>query len=1212
MALQLELSTQKATKALQNFDKALYNTEKKLTAFNTAMKGAGSASTQFASGAKSASSSLRSVGSAASKATSSTGAYANSARAATTATRGLGGAANFAKSTLLGFGVALGGMGLANFTKGVFDTVTAMQQLKGQMDAAIPNTNAGAKALEFVTKTAEKTATDIDALTKSYRTFASNSLNSGMALKDVNNIFESIAVSVRGMGLKTEQTKRVFMGFQQIVSKGSFSMEELRQQIGENISVLPLLAKAMGVTDAELQKMLAKGEVGLENLKPLADLMRKTYGPALANQMKTPLAALTLLSNQFTLMKKTFGEPLFDAMVPALNRLTKSFKDMNEGSNDAMANFGTLIGTVLGGAIDIFRILAENIDLVSTAVIALIGYWATMKTINIATSLWETGKAAATAAQGLMGMTKSMQAINGMNVAATVGANATAFQRLGTALKFVGGVLGKSVLYLGLMAAAYAAVMVATGKTEQLMKEIGDVLDWLLGLIGTNTAEVYEWIKSWQAWYNQLTFFEDAAKMIGSWIDWIVQKYNELDKAYSDMVNAVRNGLSDAWDYVANAAQGAINSVMNWINRAIDRVREWINVLKQVLGMSGGGGGGGNTQVPSAAIGGISHMMHRTNPSQSVSAAAFKNAPHFAKGGVTGPFGAAGIPAILHPNEAVIPLQNGAVPVSINGGSDIASTVAQALQQVAASGNLGGKTLTIKGSRGTETISMSQLDDLQEFIAFGEQWARARRQRQANKWDLAASYMMTGYQNTAEKYKYGGFTTKGSGMSGGDGKTYGVPKNFGADKRYGSVGGSSGVSASGFGTPGSGKYGEDVQVLNVGAGWSSGNAVTTIPAQYLNADYYKDIRPDFDYAGNTGLGWDIPAGYSMKHYKAAFGATLMGTPLTALPGSTPGGMVHKNASYDRMDEGTKTRIGMAQMSQGAAYAGLAMWKAMKDQGAAFETRAAKAYALGKKDALNPPGIRKLKMGSLTGVERAVRAGKTIEAFMQEKGIQQYVKTQGGYAKNPRYAQVMQEWTAAAEKLTDWSTGGSMGAGANISNLGEGVSGRGMFGVYKPVTDAMAQQFGFKDAKAGQKALRDAERSSMTKMLNGMGMASGTANTSNDPRFKRAPAVGDGRGGRMVTIHPDEAVIPLKNGKVPIAIGNRAMGIGSDSMGGGGSSGGPVTVNMTIHAKDVESFRRSQPQLIQDLAFQMRQVNQQIGTPAGEDLTKITNAPPKKY
>lgn len=93
--------------------------------------------------------------------------------------------------------------------------------------------------------------------------------------------------------------------------------------------------------------------------------------------------------------------------------------------------------------------------------------------------------------------------------------------------------------------------------------------------------------------------------------------------------------------------------------------------------LNGGGGGGLLGGLLSGLGGHLSNLLTTgswlegglsTAPvaSSLVPASAFRNAPHFAEGGVTG----GGIPAVLHPNEAVIPLSRGrSIPVELNEGA---------------------------------------------------------------------------------------------------------------------------------------------------------------------------------------------------------------------------------------------------------------------------------------------------------------------------------------------------------------------------------------------------------------------------------------------------------------------------------------------------------------------------------------------------------------
>lgn len=92
--------------------------------------------------------------------------------------------------------------------------------------------------------------------------------------------------------------------------------------------------------------------------------------------------------------------------------------------------------------------------------------------------------------------------------------------------------------------------------------------------------------------------------------------------------------------------------------------------------VTGGGGGGGQTDAQAQSttqfdVGGIVGGGGG-RPGPMLSPSAWDGAKHFADGGITD----GGIPIIAHPNEAVIPLRSGAVPVSL--GNAIPQAVANA------------------------------------------------------------------------------------------------------------------------------------------------------------------------------------------------------------------------------------------------------------------------------------------------------------------------------------------------------------------------------------------------------------------------------------------------------------------------------------------------------------------------------------------------------
>ena len=103
--------------------------------------------------------------------------------------------------------------------------------------------------------------------------------SAGLSGEDTRKVFEGISTASAAMGLSAEDTKGAMLALQQMMSKGKISAEELRGQLGERIpGAVGFMAKALGVTTAELDKMLEQGVVPFkEGLLGLAQVMKETF-----------------------------------------------------------------------------------------------------------------------------------------------------------------------------------------------------------------------------------------------------------------------------------------------------------------------------------------------------------------------------------------------------------------------------------------------------------------------------------------------------------------------------------------------------------------------------------------------------------------------------------------------------------------------------------------------------------------------------------------------------------------------------------------------------------------------------------------------------------------------------------------------------------------------------------------------------------------------
>lgn len=169
-----------------------------------------------------------------------------------------------------------------------------------------------------------------------------------------------------------------------------------------------------------------------------------------------------------------------------------------------------------------------------------------------------------------------------------------------------------------------------------------------------------------------------------------------LTQGGSQAAASVQGGLAAGSNNVRTAAQTGLASGSNNIRIAsstggaelgrgvVTGAQQGAPILSAAVAGEAGGGGGGMFSFESIAgmlIGAFSEGGMSNSPVgfSSVSPSAFRNAPHFSQGTAN----TSGIPAMLHDNEAVIPLSKGRkIGVELNGDSAGGGTIINAPQTI--------------------------------------------------------------------------------------------------------------------------------------------------------------------------------------------------------------------------------------------------------------------------------------------------------------------------------------------------------------------------------------------------------------------------------------------------------------------------------------------------------------------------------------------------
>ena len=137
------------------------------------------------------------------------------------------------------------------------------------MKAVITNSRELAQTQEFLRKSAQDYGADLLTVTNRYIKFRAATQQAGLTAKETQRIFGTMTKAAGVLGLKKDELQGIFLALEQMVSKGKITTEELRRQLGERLpGAMDIMANSMGVTTAQLDEMLKKGEVITKDVLP--------------------------------------------------------------------------------------------------------------------------------------------------------------------------------------------------------------------------------------------------------------------------------------------------------------------------------------------------------------------------------------------------------------------------------------------------------------------------------------------------------------------------------------------------------------------------------------------------------------------------------------------------------------------------------------------------------------------------------------------------------------------------------------------------------------------------------------------------------------------------------------------------------------------------------------------------------------------------------
>ncbi|MGK3273566.1 phage tail tape measure protein [Comamonas kerstersii] len=218
----------------------------------------------------------------------------------------------------------------------------------------------GAAELQYLRNVTKELGLELNSTAQAYMGFQAAAKGTSLEGRKAQAIFESISKASAVMGLTADQSSGALLALQQMVSKGTVQAEELRGQLGERLpGAFQVAAKAMGVTTAELGKMLEQGQVVAEDFLPkFADALNKHLGDAAENAANRLDAATNRYTSAMDRMKANLGDSgVSQFWAGQINILTDAMDDVSRSMEQARKEGGGFADQMLSATGAVMRFI---------------------------------------------------------------------------------------------------------------------------------------------------------------------------------------------------------------------------------------------------------------------------------------------------------------------------------------------------------------------------------------------------------------------------------------------------------------------------------------------------------------------------------------------------------------------------------------------------------------------------------------------------------------------------------------------------------------------------------------------------------------------------------------------------------------------------------------------------------------------------------------
>lgn len=241
-------------------------------------------------------------------------------------------------------GQMAGALGAAFTFRELVTAAAQMEQLRSGLTAVTGDATKAGKELEFVRTVASRIGADVTEVGRAFLGLSAATKGTAVEGEPTRQVFEAVATAMGKAGKSSAETSNALQALAQMASKGTVQSEELRGQLGEALpGALNAAAKGMGITTAELMKLVEEGKIAASDIFPaLTKGLNELYGSAPAAQTLTQ--EITNIKNAVTDMAANIGDA---GGLTALKKAAEIAQGVIVGLDVSLVAAGKSIGVVL-------------------------------------------------------------------------------------------------------------------------------------------------------------------------------------------------------------------------------------------------------------------------------------------------------------------------------------------------------------------------------------------------------------------------------------------------------------------------------------------------------------------------------------------------------------------------------------------------------------------------------------------------------------------------------------------------------------------------------------------------------------------------------------------------------------------------------------------------------------------------------------------------